>query len=318
MVYHRGRTGRPERDAIALPVSAAPAGHPLAPDVRRALARLTQALGAAPAARGPLSDERFDAAHEAFERSGGQQEAVFSDLRNLAAGVRAGGRPARVLSVGPGKGMLDLPLIRSLAAAGVAADYTAVDPNPVGCRHFRAGFRGLDPRSVRGVSLDVRQCGVDDLPPGAAFDLIHAVHSLYYVPDPAAPLDGLLGRLAPGGRLVLYLAPRGALNALAEPFWRGDPGRPVWFSDRLAARLAEVPCAFESRRIDARLDVTAALDPADPRGRLVLDFLLHADAAGLSGPVRSAVGACLKAMSSTDGGRLFAPHPVDRFVVSPA
>jgi len=260
----------------------------------------------------PLPNEQFDAAHEAYERSSSQQKEIVGDLRRLVAGVRSGNEQIRMLSVGPGRGMLDLPLIRSLAGAGVTAQYVGVDPNPVACRRFLEGFEVLDPD---GVSLDLRQCGVDDLPPGPSFDLIHAVHSLYYVDDPAATVDCLFGRLAARGRLVLYQAPHGALNALAELFWRGDRDKSIWFSDRLESWLIETGRVFEKRRISASLDVTGAFDREDPRGRLILDFILQTKSCDLDAPVRAEALECLRAMSRYDGGRWLAPHPVDSFVV---
>lgn len=208
--------------------------------------------------------------------------------------------------------MLDLPLIRSLAGAGVAADYVGVDPNPVACRRFREGFEAVDPG---GVSLAVRQCGVDDLPPGPAFDLIHAAHSLYYLADPAATLERLLAKLAARGRVVAYQAPRGALNSLAEPFWGGDRTTPIWFSDRLAAWLNETGRRFERNSIDASLDVTAVFDRDDPQGQLILDFLLQTESSEFDDAVRIEALECLRAMSRREGDRWLAPHPVDSFVI---
>lgn len=263
----------------------------------------------------PLPDERFDPAHEAFERSSSQQGQILACLRELALGARSPGEPMRILSVGPGNGMLDLPLIESLAGAGVAAAYVGVDPSLVACRRFIQGCETLKPR---GVSLSVQECDVDDLAGDERFDLIHAVHSLYYSPDPAETIGRLLGRLRPGGQLVIFQAPRGKLNALADCFWRADQGSLVWFSDRLDSWLAQSGQPFERQRINGRLDVTKALDLDDPHGRLVLDFVLHIASSTLDASVIELAIEYLRAVSQRDGGRWLAPHPVDAFVVSPA
>lgn len=221
----------------------------------------------------------------------------------------------RVLSVGPGNGMLDVPLIRELAATGRATDYVGVDPSDVGCRRFREAFDSLN-QSV--VSLDVRCCGIDDFLDTQPVDLIHAVHSLYYVPDTAATLNRLLERLATGARLVVYKAPRGELNALAEQFWQGDDAASIWFSEQLESWLRDTGRAFETVRIEAWLDVSSLFCRDDPKGALILDFLLHTASSDLAKPLREKVLACVQAMSRREGEQLLAPHPVDAFVISPA
>lgn len=279
-----------------------------------ALRRLASACESVGAPFPPLSDERFDAAHWAFERSSTQQDEIRRLLARLVQQTRPADERLRVLSVGPGNGMLDLPLIGSLASAGVAMDYVGVDPNPVAGQRFAAGFREIE---SGGVSLSVRECGIDDLDNTAGYDLIHAVHSLYYVADPPRTLSRLIERLTPGGRLVVFQAPWGALNRLAACFWTGADGRTVWFSEQLEAWLREGRRRFEKHTIDARLDVTGALATGDADGRLVFDFALHTAAETLPSEVRQRALECLRAISAGEGGRSLAPHPVDAFVVYP-
>lgn len=278
------------------------------------LLRLTAAISADTPC-GPLPEARFDPAHEAFERSSNQQGQILACLRRLALGVRRPSEPMRVLSVGPGNGMLDLPLLESLAEAGVPTAYVGVDPSSVACQRFKNGWEAQKPR---GVSLSVHECEVDDLVDDEGFDLIHAVHSLYYSADPPETIRRLLGRLRPGGRLAIFQAPRGELNALADCFWRADQGDLVWFSERLSSWLAQSEQPFERQRLEGRLEVTKALDLDDPHGRLVLDFILHIASGDLSDPVVDLAIGYLRSVSQQDGLGWFAPHPVDAFVVSPA
>lgn len=282
---------------------------------QQALRRLADSCDASGRSFPPLPNGRFDAAHEAFERSSTQQGEILRSLSRVATSTRLLGEGLRVLSVGPGNGMLDVPLIRELASAGRATRYVGVDPSDIACRRFREAFESLD---QSGVSLDVRCCGIDDFLDTQPVDLIHAVHSLYYVPDTAATLDRLLVRLATRGRLVVYKAPRGALNALAEQFWQGDDSSTIWFSDRLESWLRGTGRVFETVRIEAWLDVSSVFYRDDPKGSLILDFLLHTASSDLSEPLREKVLACIEAMSRREGEQLLAPHPVDAFVISQA
>ena len=219
-----------------------------------------------------------------------------------------------MLSVGPGNGMLDLPLIEQMAEQGVAAEYVGIDPSFVACERFREGFRRIDPT---GVSLDLHACGVDDFEGRSRFDLIHAAHSLYYVPDPAATIEDLLLRVNPRGRLVIFQAPRGALNTLAECFWHSDGGNSIWFSDRLESWLRSAGRGFEKVRLEAELDVTRALDVGDQRGRLVFDFVLHTEVDSLDPSLAERARESLRAISRREDDRWFTPHPVDAFEISP-
>ncbi|WP_181783618.1 methyltransferase domain-containing protein [Pseudonocardia pini] len=55
-----------------------------------------------------------------------------------------------------------------------------------------------------------------DHDPGAPVDLVHFVHSLYYVADLSAALDQALALLRPGGLLVTATAPLEPLCVLTE------------------------------------------------------------------------------------------------------
>lgn len=277
-----------------------------------AFRRLAAACDAVGEPFAPLSERRFDAAHWAFERSSSQQDEIRRLLARLAKATSPAAGRLRVLSVGPGNGMLDLPLIDALAGAGVAMDYVGVDPSPVAGERFAAGFRESAPR---GVSLSVHQSGIDEYDDASRHDLIHAVHSLYYVTDPAQTLAKLLERLTPTGRLVVFQAPWAALNRLAACFWTGADGRTVWFSEQLEAWLRDRGRPFEKVRIDARLDVTEALESGAPESQLVLDFALHTAADTLPPEVRRHAVECLRAISERDGPRWLVPHPVDAYVV---
>jgi hypothetical protein len=152
-----------------------------------------------------------------------------------------------------------------------------------------------------------------DHDPGHPVDLVHFVHSLYYVEDLGAALDHALAVVRPGGLVVTAVAPVEPLCSLTELLCPWDGHRP-WFAEDVRAELALRGLEVRGERLVGRLDLRDVL--ADPlgRGAAVLDFLVGAGTAGMDPDVRGHVLAYLAALS--DPERLGSvPHPLEISVV---
>lgn len=211
--------------------------------------------------------------------------------------------PIRVLSIGCGDGSVDVEVARVLAGRGPVS-YRGIEPHAPSAALF-AQRLGL----LNGVDVAVETVPFDALPAGTAcYDLVIAVHSLYYVPDLPAALDAAHALLAPGGRLAVVHAPREALNALVGVL---APGRRQEFSDAVARAIKSFGWSAVCQRIDATLALGRC---GDARWRDLLDFTVQAiipDA--LVDAVERALRAA--ALPNSDGGLAIA-HPVDTFVIS--
>ncbi|MEM9354398.1 MAG: class I SAM-dependent methyltransferase, partial [Planctomycetota bacterium] len=247
-------------------------------------------------------------------RSSNQQLQILEWLARLVAEEFTGASPLRVLSVGCGSGILDLPLLDAVAADGRKVIYTAVDPNPVACRRFREGFEALNPPNVE---LVVLEHGIERLEPDLRFDLIHAVHSLYYLSDPADSIDNLLGRLAPQGRLAVLQAPKAELNLLSDCFWPTSGEDAIWFSGCVRQHLDDSGLAFREDRIDAKVDVTPCFEDKSSGGRMLLDFITQADSDAFHTSIKEGCRTYLRSVAETVSGQVMVEHPVDAFVVEP-
>lgn len=108
----------------------------------------------------------------------------------------------RVLEVGFGPG---LALAHAAAHVGAQGQVVGVDASEVMLAHAsrrNAAFIGEGRMALRLGSVEA----LPDL--GDAFDAIFAVNSIGFWPDPPARLQGLAGRLVPGGRLAITVQPR--------------------------------------------------------------------------------------------------------------
>jgi ubiquinone/menaquinone biosynthesis C-methylase UbiE len=221
--------------------------------------------------------------------------------------------PLKILSVGCGSGILDNPLIRSIAAASKRLEYTGVDPNAVACRRFQNGF---DNQGLGNVRLNLWKQDVESLTSSDRFHIIHVVHSLYYFDDPAKTLDGLLKLLAPGGRLAVVQAPEAELNQLSKCFWSHHEENGIWFSDCLADHLSRRRLAFSRQRIAGEVDVARCFVADCARGQMMRDFITQSDCRHLDDDILQLCLSYLRSISRRENGSLLVAHPADAFVVA--
>lgn len=276
------------------------------------LPQLQKVLGSA---RHPkLTDDRYDKAHERFEGASSQQNLILKWLTDFSANFPRQDS-LKILSVGCGSGILDNPLLSALAKSEKPVNYTGIDPNSVACGRFRDAFELLQ---LANVQLEVREETVESISCDERFDIIHAVHSLYYFDDPAAAIEQLLARLNKTGKLVIFQAPKAELNQLADCFWFHDQDVDIWFSERLQKHLHELGCVSTMTRIDGQVDVASCFDPSSPEGSLILDFVTQIDCNLLQPAAREQLLGFLKTIAEFSGDQILVPHPVDVFEITPA
>jgi SAM-dependent methyltransferase len=266
---------------------------------------LREAVAAAPALPA-LSGERYARTHAAYEAASDQRARLQAWLARELPPLLAGLDPVRVLGVGVGDGSVDAPLATALAVGDRRVHYTGVEPHPASA----VGFVGrLAAIAATGLVPAVVIGGFADHDPGHPVDLVHFVHSLYYVDDLGAALDHALAVVRPGGLLVAATAPLEPLCELTELLspWGGH--RP-WFAEDVRLELELRGLDVRSERLVGRLDVRDVL--ADPlgRGAAVLDFLVGAGTAGMDPDVRGHVLAHLAGLTDPEHPGSV-PHPLD-------
>jgi SAM-dependent methyltransferase len=217
------------------------------------------------------------------------------------------GARTRVLSIGCGDGTVDVALAASLVDDGRRLDYVGIEPSATAGETFleRLGeLPGVNPTLVNSTLEDATLDG--------PFDLVVAIHSLYYVRDLPGQLRRLLGE---GGSLIIMNAPLLGLNQLVEALAPAGDGTSLIYSDEVGDILDGLGCVTRRERIDAALDVSPTRDPRSDVGRDLLQFLTHADLSVVSPAFHQTLVDYLRAIAFVPGGTLV-PHPVDVFVVS--
>ena len=247
----------------------------------------------------PLDPVEYAVGHALFEARSDQRAHLTEWLVRRVS--RRTSETVRVLSIGCGDGSVDVAVAAALAATGAAVDYLGVEPHPASAHACATRLA-----AVTGVRASTRQLPFDRVRPTGRFDLVLAVHSLYYVADLNDTLRRACTLLAPGGELIVLHAPLEPLNGLVRLL---APGRRQAFSGEVVHELTATGRRPEVTRIDSRLDLTAT-------GDLEIDrqLLAFAVQARLTPALERSVRAALNHRARPEPG-LVVDHPVDAITV---
>lgn len=256
-----------------------------------------------------LTNERYAHTHARYEAASDQrrrlQEWLVAELPPLLGDCD----PVRVVGVGVGDGSVDAPLAAALTTGGRRVRYTGVEPHPPSAAGFAARMNELDaaelvPTVVIGDFADHDA--------GHPADLVHFVHSLYYVANLSAALDHGLRMLRSGGLMLAAVAPLEPLCVLTEMLcpWAGQT---PWFAEDVQADLRRRGLAVETETISGHLDLRDGLSDPLGRGEDVLDFLIGARSRSLTPPARERLLDYIRDIS-LPGRPGVVPHPVDVLV----
>ena len=246
-----------------------------------------------------LGPVEYAAGHALFESRSNQRANLTSWLVQHLADRAAS--PTRVLSIGCGDGSVDVAIAAALAGPGRRVDYVGIEPHAPSGGLFRDRLNAIESTRCTLLTDPFERAS-----PEGHFDVVLAVHSLYYVEDLTATLRRACSLLAPGGELVILHAPREPLNTLVPMLC---PGLRQPFADDVAQCLHTVGRLPVISRIDNRLDLTETGRAATDRG--LLEFTVQAQ---LPSPLVTLVRAALAEHALPEAG-LVLPHPVDALVV---
>lgn len=234
-----------------------------------------------------LTPTRYAETHAVWEAASDQRarlrDWLIAELPPLVEHVQD--RPVTVLGVGVGDGSVDGPLAEALSAGGRRVHYVGVEPHPPSAGAFASRLANL---GLPGLTITTQVTDFATAGRTGPVDLVHFVHSLYYVADVGAALDRALDRLDPGGVLVALTAPLQPLCGLTE-LLAPRTGHRQWFAEDVTAALAGRGRTVRAAVIEGRLDLSPLESDPGGVGEQLLDFLTQARTASMPAPARRLV-----------------------------
>lgn len=174
--------------------------------------------------------------------------------------------PTNLLDVGCGSGAAGLRVMEIADAAGVTLNYTGIDPYANQLEEFQValGTRTADLRVGTIESLDVEH----------RWDVVMAVHSLYYVPELRAALQKL-GELG-DGLILVHHGERG-INEVHHAFREQVMPGPHIVSTYhdVEAEIALLGWEYDLHTFASAVDVSACKNSKDPAGRNLIRFFFE-------------------------------------------
>ena len=201
-----------------------------------------------------------------------------------------------ILSVGSGTGEVDMEILKIMKeelqrAQGrdqIKIYNRAIEPNEYACDLYKSSVKRANDLQI---DFDVRcqtfqeykDQGAEKLEERTKFDVIHFIHSIYYVDIEEALSHCIENELHANGSLLFMVEGPDlicwVLDKQRFPDWYGKPGDSVPESfktvEKLCKIVEEAGWRYDVYNQEYEIDVTEVFDAESTEGNLLLDFLTY-------------------------------------------
>ena len=198
-----------------------------------------------------------------------------------------------ILSVGSGTGDMDLEILkivkdelqRSQGCHQMKIFNRAIEINKYPCELYKAAIKNFNDRQA---DFDLRHQSFEEYAEEFTleqlkFDVIHFIHSIYYLDIEAVLKHCIENELQDNGRLVFIVQRPDLMSSILEkqgfPDWHGTPDEKNPESLETAEKMFKIAEKYgwkhEVYTHKYSIDVTEIFDPQSTEGNLLLDFITH-------------------------------------------
>lgn len=261
-----------------------------------------------PGPMGWLGSDYYDACHLVFRRVSNQARLMHEHVLLNSPDMGS----MRVLSVGCGTGLFEVPLLeRLIQRERSPTQFIGVDLSPSACKAMR---HRLASRFGEDLEYHVKEISFLDFESEERFELILFNHVLEYVSDEiGAWLDRSLDLLSPNGVVIIFSPDRGGINYLYEKYAPRHSGITPAFSDDIHSELEKRHISFQATSLVGNCDVSMLNGGGEEEDSVrLLSFLTQRDCRNISSSARrQLVGHFLAQADSS----MRVPHPTTAFLL---
>ena len=196
-----------------------------------------------------------------------------------------------ILSVGSGTGDMDLEILkivkdelqRSQGCHQMKIFNRAIEINKYPCDLYKAAIKNFNDQQA---VFDLRNQSFEEYAEESTleqlkFDVIHFIHSIYYVDIEAVLKHCIENELQDNGRLVFIVTRSSPMSSVLEKQWHGTSDEKNPGSFGIAEKMFEIAEKYgwkhEIYTHEYSIDVTEIFDPQSTEGNLLLDFITHTE-----------------------------------------
>lgn len=248
----------------------------------------------------PLTGEYYVKCNEVFRNSTDQARLMLNEVDRYSVDRSK----LRILSVGAGAGLFEIPMLEILGDK--VESFAGVDVNEHACRLL---IEKLERKFSGSLEYEVANEAFQDFQTGQRFEIVLFNHTFEYLDgDRLSWVQKSRDLLSDDGNVLIFSPNRGGINK-----FYGEVFAPC-FSEDLARLLDTVGMQHTTTRIDGQLDVSLLTgDRQNPDRIRLLSFLTQIDCRGASDSELS--GFVRYFLSLRNGDTSMVHHPTTLFVL---
>ncbi len=248
----------------------------------------------------PLSGEYYIECNEVFRRSTNQSEHMLAEMHNFAQELSN----LRILSVGSGVGLFEIPMLRMLEDRVVS--FAGVDVNEQACRILQ---EKLNKEFGNSLDFKVEHRSFQEYRTDHRFEIVLFNHTFEYLSgDRLSWIQKSRDLLVESGSVLIFGPNRGGINRFYEEVFA------PCFSEDLDHLLTHIGMKHSTTAIEAECDVALLTGEDDDSDNVrLLSFLTQADCRDLPPPKRRELADYYLSLSGDENSMI--PHPATLFVL---
>jgi SAM-dependent methyltransferase len=248
----------------------------------------------------PLSGEYYVECNDVFRRTTNQSKQMLAEMRSFAQGRSE----LRILSVGSGVGLFEIPMLRMLEDR--VASFDGVDVNEHACRILQ---EKLDKEFGTGLDFKVEHRSFQKYRTDHRFEIVLFNHTFEYLSgDRLSWIQKSRDLLVGSGNVLIFSPNRGGINRFYEEVFA------PCFSEDLDQLLTHIGMEHSTTAIEGSCDVTLLTgNGEDPDKVRLLSFLTQADCRDLPPAKQRDLADYYLSLSGDETSII--PHPATLFVL---